>query len=258
MGFIKYRSGPGAEWQEIQGIKGDKGDTPVKGVDYFTETEKNEFIQEIQNSVIGEVELANYYTKTEVDTLIEGIEPEADLTDYYTKTEADAAIQEALTGTLTAEDLAGYALKTDIPSTTGLATEEYVDEAIAAIPATDLSNYYNKGQVNELVKTAKPDLTDYATKDDVQNAIEAIPGVDLSNYYIKEETYTKAEVNNLIANIEVEGGAEVDLSDYYTKTQTNAAISNQLANYYNKSQTNNVIKAIFTYNSSTGRLDIKI
>lgn len=256
MGFIKYRSGPDAEWQEIQGIKGDKGDTPVKGVDYFTEAEKNEFIQEIQDSVIdGQVNLANYYTKPEVDAaIVAAITP--DLSNYYTKAGVDAAIEAAQ------PDLSGYALKTDIPDTTGLATEEYVkgyvEGAIEEIPGTDLSNYYDKAQVNELVKTAKPDLTDYATKDDVANAIEDIPGVDLSNYYIKDETYTKAEVNNLIANIEVEGGAEVDLTDYYTKTQTNAAISNQLANYYTKSQTTNVIKAVFTYNSSTGRLDIKI
>lgn len=251
MGFIKYRSGPDKPWQEIQGIKGDKGDTPVKGVDYYTEQDKNELIQEIQDSVIdGQVNLANYYTKPEVDEAIAAaLEP--DLSDYYTKTEVDAAIEASK------QDLSGYALKTDIPSTTGLATEEYVNEAIAAIPEPDLSNYYDKNQVKELVRTAKPDLTDYATKDDVANAVEAIPGVDLSNYYTKDETYTKAQVDEAIANIEVEGG-EVDLTNYYTKEQTTAAISNTLANYYNKTQTNNAIKAVYTYNSSTGRLDIKV
>ena len=251
MGFIKYRSGPGAEWQEIQGIKGDKGDTPVKGVDYYTEQDKNELIQEIQDSVIdGQVNLANYYTKPEVDEAIAAaLEP--DLSDYYTKTETDAAIEASK------QDLSGYALKTDIPDTTGLATEEYVGEAIAAIPAPDLSNYYDKSQVNELVKTAKPDLTDYATKDDVANAVEAIPATDLSNYYTKDETYTKAQVDEAIANIDV-SGIEVDLSNYYNKEQTNATISNQLANYYTKTQTNAAIKAVYTYNSSTGRLDIKV
>lgn len=271
MGFIKYRSGPDAEWQEIQGIKGDKGDTPVKGVDYYTEAEKNELIQEIQNSVVdGEVNLANYYTKTETDAAIAAaITP--DLSVYYTKTEADTIIEEALTD---------YALKTDIPTTTGLATEDYVkgyvDGAIEDIPGTDLSNYYNKTQVNELVKTAKPDLTEYATKDDVATAIEGIEAgiVDLSNYYTKEETYTKAEVDAAIADIDV-GEVEVDLSNYYTKTQTDAAItnklsnyytktetattiSNQLANYYTKTQTANAIKAVYTYDETTGRLDINV
>ena len=64
-------------------------------------------------------------------------------------------------------------------------------------------------------------------------------------------------MDEAIANIEVEGG-EVDLTNYYTKEQTTAAISNTLANYYNKTQTNNAIKAVYTYNSTTGRLDIKV
>ena len=88
-------------------------------------------------------------------------------------------------------------------------------------------------------------------------AVEAIPATDLSNYYTKDETYTKAQVDEAIANIDV-SGIEVDLSNYYNKEQTNATISNQLANYYTKTQTNAAIKAVYTYNSSTGRLDIKV
>lgn len=183
MGFIKYRSGPDAEWQEIYAIKGDDGYTPVKGVDYFTETDKNELIQEFQESIVdGEINLANYYTKTETDAAIAAVEP--DLTGYYTSTETDAAIEEALDNYLTADDLAGYALKTDIPDTTGLATEEYVDEAVAAATGADLTNYY--------------------TKEEVDNAISNVD-VDLSNYY------TKSEISSTLGN-------------YYTKTQTTNAI----------------------------------
>jgi len=43
--------------------------------------------------------------------------------------------------------LSDYAKKEDIPSTTGLATEEYVDNAIANLDIpeeVDLSNYYTK------------------------------------------------------------------------------------------------------------------
>lgn len=40
------------------GKKGDDGHTPKKGVDYYTEAEKKEFIQEIESEVVGDVETA--------------------------------------------------------------------------------------------------------------------------------------------------------------------------------------------------------
>lgn len=37
--------------QGVQGEKGDKGDTPVKGVDYFTEAEKQEIVNDVLNAL---------------------------------------------------------------------------------------------------------------------------------------------------------------------------------------------------------------
>lgn len=63
-----------------------------------------------------------------VDEAISKIDiPETDLSNYYTKQETNTAIAQAK------PDLSGYALKTEIPDTTGLATEKYVDDAIANI-----------------------------------------------------------------------------------------------------------------------------
>lgn len=47
-------------------------------------------------------------------------------------------------------DLSKYALKSEIPSISGLATEKYVDDAIANIniPETDLTNYYTKEEID--------------------------------------------------------------------------------------------------------------
>ena len=45
-----------------------------------------------------------------------------------------------------------------------------------------------------------PDLTGYATEEYVSTAINSIPSTDLSNYYNKEETYSKTEVDELVAN----------------------------------------------------------
>lgn len=88
---------------------------------------------------------------------------------------------------------------------------------------TDLSDYYTKAQVDAKDNDVKSQFSSYYAKseidaklDTVNSKIESIEdytGVDLSNYY------TKAEVNDIIDNIEVSGG-DVDLSNYYTKSET--------------------------------------
>lgn len=50
--------------------------------------------------------------------------------------------------------------------------------------------------------------------------------IDLSNYYTKEETYSKEEVDEIVANIEA---GEVDLSNYYTKPE----IDEKFTTHYN-------------------------
>ena len=92
---------------------------------------------------------------------------------------------------------------------TGYATEEYVDNAIAAIPEPDLSKYALK---TEIPSTSGLATTKYV--DEKFNSIE-VPDVDLSNYY------TKKEVNDAIANIDI---PDVDLSNYYTKAEIDALI----------------------------------
>ena len=58
--------------------------------------------------------------------------------------------------------------------TSGLATEQYVDEKIASVSGAevDLSNYYTKAETVALI----PDLTGYATKQYVTDAIANIDG----------------------------------------------------------------------------------
>ena len=77
-------------------------------------------------------------------------------------------------------DTSGYALKSDIPDTSGLATEQYVDDAISAIniPEVDLSNYYNKEEVDAKI----PDTSGLTT----------MAAVEAKGYQ------TEAQVNTLI------------------------------------------------------------
>ena len=81
----------------------------------------------------------------------------------------------------------------------------------------------------------KKDLeTNYYNKTEIELLIAGGSGgsIDLSNYYKKLETYSKAQVDALVAG----GGA--DLSDYYTKAEVDGLLDSiSLDDYYTKTQT---------------------
>ena len=143
----------------------------------------------------GSVDLSDYVTKSELQAKLDALDINIDLSSYATK--------EELTNAINSIDLSAYAKKTDIPSTEGLATNEYVDNAVSTIPTTD--------------------LTDYATKEYVSTAINSIPATDLSNYYTKNEVYTKAETDALIPTVTngKDGYTPVRGTDYWTQEDIN-------------------------------------
>ena len=104
-----------------------------------------------------------------------------DLSDYYTKAQTDAAITAALNTALAA-----------------YSTTVEMNAAIASAIATALADYSTTTQVGALIATA---LEAYYTKTQVDaliaNFITASVN-NLVNYYLKSETYTKAEVQQLI------------------------------------------------------------
>lgn len=214
-------------------------------------SELKEYISKIQG---GDIDLSDYVTKSELQAKLDALDINIDLSSYATKEELTNAInsidlssyakkteipslngyaktseipskvsqlendsnylssipEEYVTetelsakGYLTEhQDLSAYALKTEIPtvpSLDGYATTEYVDNAIANVPSggtVDLSNYYTKAETNALI----PSTEGLATKEYVDNAISNVPTTDLTNYYTKNETYSKTEVDTLVAN----------------------------------------------------------
>ena len=184
----------------------------------------------IDSIATGNIDLSNYVTKSELQAKLDALDINIDLSSYATKEELTNAINSidlsayakktdipSLNGYVTEtelnakgyltehQDLSAYALKTEIPSLNGYATTEYVDNAIANVPSggtVDLSNYYTKAETNALI----PSLEGYATEEYVSTAINSIPATDLSNYYTKSETYSKTEVDTLVANSGGSGG----------------------------------------------------
>lgn len=94
---------------------------------------------------------------------------------------------------------------------TGYATEKYVDDAIAAIPEVDLSEYAKKTDIPSTSGLASEKYVD-----EKFNSIE-IPDVDLEGYA------TEKFVTDKIAEAQLSGG-DVDLSNYYNKSEVDKKI----------------------------------
>ena len=218
-----------------------------RGTDHLID-ELKAYIDSIPN---GNVDLSDYVTKSELQAKLDALNINIDLSSYATKEELTQAInsidlsayakktdlpivptkvsqlendnnyltsipEEYVTDTelnakgyLTEhQDLSAYALKTEIPtvpSLDGYATIQYVDNAIANVPSggtVDLTNYYTKEETNALI----PSTDGLATTEYVDNKVASIPTTDLSNYYTKNETYSKTEVDSLVANSGGSGG----------------------------------------------------
>lgn len=202
----------------------EENDIKVDLTGYATE----QYVQEqIKNIDIPEVDMTGYatedYVKQEISKAqLEG--EDVDLSNYYTKAQTDKAIKDAQ------PDLSGYAKKSEIPSTTGFATETYVDNKVGAIKHPNEVHVGKSAPTDENVKIWIDTDADnpVATKEYVTQKISEaqLSGdgttVDLSNYYTKSET-DKA-ISDAVGAIEIPEAGEVDLSNYYTKSEVDAKI----------------------------------
>ena len=129
------------------------------------------------------------YTETEIlnyETLANEIKE--------VKENLGASIQDYLKENPISVDLSDYAKKEDIPSTDGLATEEYVNNKVQGLASTDY----------------------------VDQAIAAVPQPDLSNYVTNEELQDNAE------NFEKFIMFRVQQKGYQTAEEVNSKISDAL------------------------------
>lgn len=185
--------------------------------------------------VLGPVE--NYYTKYQIDEMLEEIESAITSGCCITPEQVDEKIEEAISG-ITPCDLSDYYTKEQvdakIPSLSGYATEQWVenkgyinqiktingqsligtgDIEIGTGGTIDLSNYYTTAETKNLVESAVtvvegeiPSLSGYATEQWVLDK-HYISGVDLSDY----ATHQWVEDKHYITG--------VDLSDYALKSE---------------------------------------
>lgn len=230
---------------------------------------------QLKNIKASDIDLSNYFDKEEVTDLVNS--SKVDLTPYLKTVDADnkylskeSIVLNVNTRTLKVNDntinipnsidLTGYAKTSSVPSLTydnQSNTLNLNGTAIKLGSNVDLSNYFDKAEVTDLVNNNKVDLTPYLKTVDADNkylAKESI-GLDLNN-----RTLT---VNNNTINIpdavDLSGYAKADSVPSLTyNTQTNTLNLNgtdiklssnvDLSNYFNKEEVTNLI--------NTSRVDL--
>ena len=159
---------------EIPSLDGYAKTTDIPSVEGLaTKSYVDESIANVATS--GEIDLSNYVTK---DTV-------------YTKEQTDALIPSVPSKVSQLENDSNYlsSIPEEYVTDTELNAKGYLTEH------QDLSAYALKTEIPTV-----PSLDGYATTEYVDNAVSNIPTTDLSNYYTKNETYSKTEVDTLVAN----------------------------------------------------------
>ena len=220
--------------------------------------------------VLGPIE--NYYTKYEVDKLIEDVEisgccitPEqvdekideaisgitvSGVTEEQmneaiasAKTQIEAEIPTVPTSNTAFTNDAGYL--TEHQSLSGYATEQWVEDK-HYITGVDLSNYATKSEIPVVPTNVSAFNNDAGYLTEHQSLSGYVTNVEMSAF-----TYDKATIDEKVA----EGGT-FDPTQYYNKTATNALLDEKLdvtaytptdlSNYYNKQEVNNIVESAKT------------
>ena len=208
----RWKSKPTDKFNIVKSLCQDPNCEPI----YVNDDWVQEIVQNVATAVAEQiknvqVDLGNYYTKTEVDEKIANVN--VDLTGYATET----YVQEQIDA-IPEPDLSDYALKTDIPKK----VSDFTNDAgyLTSVP----EEYITETELN-----AKGYLTEHQ---------------DLSDYAKSADVYTKEEVDTAISGVDVSS----QLVDYAKKADvestTNALSSSISTNATNISSLSNTVEGL--------------
>lgn len=251
----RWKSKPTDKFNIVKSLCQDPNCEPI----YVNDDWVQEIVQNVATAVAEQiknvqVDLGNYYTKTEVDEKIANVDvdltgyatetyvqekidaiPEPDLSDYALKTDIPKKVSDFTNdagyitsipdeyvteseleskGYLTEhQDLSAYALKTEIPSIEGLATETYVDNAVAEVDVSDqLVDYaksadvYTKTEVDNKTDALSSSISTNATNiSSLSNTVEGLQStvnsIDTSPRKTYDVAYNDTEDPNVGENV---------------------------------------------------------
>lgn len=137
---------------------------------YFSVDDFIKLVAKVDSLMEAAESHASYATIDYVDEKFDSVEhPTVDLSGYYSKEEIDTLVSE-VSKTLTDYALTSYVdekvAAIEIPSIEGLASEAYVDEKVASIehPTVDLSNYYEKEEVDAKIAALESVIAELSAK----------------------------------------------------------------------------------------------
>lgn len=171
-----------------------------------------------------QVDLTGYAKEEYVDTAISNIKfPEPDLTNYATKDYVTDQIDYYTEDFATTGYVEDKIAEIGEPDLTGYATERWVSNQgyLKTVPA----QYVTEDELSAKGYAKQNELSVYAKKTDIPTVPTKVSQLENDKGYLTQHQSlagyaTTKYVDNAIANIEVSGGGDVDLSNYYKKSQT--------------------------------------
>lgn len=129
-----------------------------------------------------------------------------------------------------------YTELSDTPTIPDSTSELINDSGFITNLVNDLTNYYTKTEVNSLIST----IPEFSIE-----VVASLPTQDISEttIYLVQQVGTTGNIYNeyiyVNQNWELIGSTDVDLSNYYNKTE----VDNLLSNYYNKTEVDNLLSS---------------
>ena len=201
--------------------------------------------------------LENYYTKPETEAYVQSqidAIPEVDLTGLA----SEKYVDDAVANVDVTDQLQNYALKSEVPSIEGLASETYVNEAVKAVDVSEQLKDY-------ALKTEVPSIDGLASETYVNEAVANVDVTDqLESYALKSEvpsidglaseTFVREEIAKVDVSEQLAGYAKVE--NVYTQTEIDGkikAVSDDVAT--NASSITSLNKAVQDINTEISGID---
>lgn len=214
---------------------------------YYTKYQVDQMLEEIESAITSGCCITPEEVDEKIEEAISGITP-CDLSEYWTSAQTESAITSAIT-----------VVEGEIPSLSGYATEQWVLDK-HYISGVDLSDYALKTEIptsnsaltNDAGYLTHDDLSDYYTKIEVDNKIASAETFDPTQYYTKSESDTRFALKSEIPSLSGYATTEWVTNQNFV---TNTTIQQYITNL--QQQINSIVETVSGCCSQTGQTEYR-